>query len=103
MKHVVEAVEARRVAVVDGLLRVVPDRRYEFEELALVTIAITATDGGGLSLTEVFAINVIADNEAPQSISVAVQMVPENARGAVVGAIIILIIYRLVAGRSRTV
>ena len=52
-----------------------------------MTVEVTATDNGGLSVAQAFTIDVTDVNEVPEAISLGASAVAENAPGAVIGAL----------------
>ncbi|MEM6577403.1 MAG: PA14 domain-containing protein [Pseudomonadota bacterium] len=79
------AVSDDRFEVVDGEVRLKPGVALDHEEAASITLDVTATDSGGLSVTESFDIAVSDVNEGPSSVSLETSGISENAQGAVVG------------------
>ncbi|MEM6588678.1 MAG: PA14 domain-containing protein [Pseudomonadota bacterium] len=76
-----------RFEVVDGELRLRDGVALDHEEAASIEVEVTATDSGGLSLTESFTIDVADVNEGPSDVSLAGGTIAENAAGAVVGTL----------------
>ncbi len=74
-----------RFEVVDGYLQLKPGVSLNYEDAAQVEVNVTATDTGGLSLTESFTIDVQDINVAPQDVILDNHSVAENAAGAVIG------------------
>ncbi len=81
------SVDDARFEVVGGDLRLVAGASLDFESEPTVKVEVTATDSGGLSVTESFTVTVSDVNEAPTAIAVDTLTVLENAAGAVVGAV----------------
>ncbi|MEM9972226.1 MAG: calsyntenin family protein, partial [Pseudomonadota bacterium] len=74
-----------RFEVVDGELRLKPGVSLDHEEASVIQVEITATDAGGLSVTETFEITVADVNEGPEAVSLIGSEVSENADGEAVG------------------
>ncbi|MEM9342077.1 MAG: PA14 domain-containing protein [Pseudomonadota bacterium] len=74
-----------RFEVVDGFVRLKPGVTLDHEEAASIQLEVTATDQGGLSVTQTFDITVTDVNDGPTSVSLDAASVAENADGAVVG------------------
>ncbi|MEM6891228.1 MAG: PA14 domain-containing protein [Pseudomonadota bacterium] len=74
-----------RFEVVDGEVRLKPGVALDFEKVSTISIDVTATDSGGLSVTETFNLTVSDVNEGPLSVSFFSSPVSENSEGAVVG------------------
>ncbi len=81
------AVSDDRFEVVGGRLKLKDGVSLDHEAEAAVSVAVTATDAGGLSRAETFEIAVEDVNEAPTGLALDNAAVAENAAGAVVGAI----------------
>ncbi|MEM6387562.1 MAG: PA14 domain-containing protein [Pseudomonadota bacterium] len=81
------SVSDERFEVVDGEVRLKPDVALDFEDASMISIEVTATDSGGLSVSESFHVNVSDVNEGPESVSLAASPVIENEEGAVVGRV----------------
>lgn len=58
-------VDDARFEVVGGVLRLKAGEALDFEAAAAISVAVTATDAGGLSLRQGFTITVLNVNEAP--------------------------------------
>jgi Ca2+-binding RTX toxin-like protein len=80
-------VSDNRFEVVDGQLKLKDGIALDHEAEPSVTIQVTSTDAGGLSITEAFTITVENVNEGPTDIALSNTTVAENAAGAVVGAL----------------
>ena len=80
-------VSDERFEIVDGEIRLRPGVVLDHEDAATIRLDVTATDRGGLSVTETFEITVLDVNEGPESISLDAASIAENAEGAVVGQI----------------
>lgn len=78
-------VDDDRFVVADGVLRLDPRAALDFEKEPSVTVKVTATDSGGLSVGASFDIVVTDVNEAPTALDLTGTAVAENARGAVIG------------------
>ena len=76
-----------RFEVAGGQLRLKPGMTLDFEAEPAVTLTITATDAGGLSITRAFPITALDVNEAPTTLTLGSTTVAENAAGAAVGAL----------------
>ncbi|MEL7252910.1 MAG: PA14 domain-containing protein [Pseudomonadota bacterium] len=76
-----------RFEVVGGELRLREGVALDHEEAAVIEVKVTATDSGGLSVTESFTIEVVDVNEGPSDVDLSGGVVAENAAGAVVGTI----------------
>ena len=81
------AVADARFEVVGAELRLKAGESLDHESTASVTVAVTATDAGGLAITEDVTITVTDLNEAPIAITLAGGAVDENAAGAVIGTL----------------
>ncbi|MEO1193644.1 MAG: tandem-95 repeat protein [Pseudomonadota bacterium] len=80
-------VDDDRFEVVGGALRLKAGESLDFETEPTVEVEITATDSGGLSVSERFTLAVGDENEAPTQIGLDNLKVSENADGAVIGAV----------------
>ena len=78
-------VSDERFEVVNGEVRLKSGIALDHEEAATIQLEVTATDSGGLSLTETFEIDVIDVNEGPEAVSLDGAALAENSEGAVVG------------------
>ena len=76
-----------RFEVVDGNLQLKEGVSLDHEQSPTVAVEVTATDAGGLSVSQVFTVEVTNVNEAPEVISLDGNVISENAAGAVVGAL----------------
>ncbi len=79
-----------RFEIVDGKLRLKADASLDFEAATTVPITITATDGGGLTRTTAFTVNVTNVNEKPLNIGLSsstLAATPLSQNGAVVGTL----------------
>ncbi|MEM7330046.1 MAG: LamG-like jellyroll fold domain-containing protein [Pseudomonadota bacterium] len=76
-----------RFEVVDGQVRLVDGVSLDHEDAASIELTVTATDSGGLSTEETFAIDVIDVNEGPSDLSLDGSTVSENDAGAVIGTL----------------
>lgn len=81
------AVDDGRFEVVSGQLKLKADEALDHEVEATISVTVTATDTGGLSISEVFNILVTDVNEAPTAIALNNLAVSENQVGAVVGTL----------------
>lgn len=61
----------------------------DFETENVVTLTITATDAGGLSISRTVTLEVIDVNDAPTAIVATTYAVPENATGVLVADILV--------------
>jgi hypothetical protein len=84
-------VDDARFEVADGTLRLKDGAALDFESEASIQIAVTATDGDGLSVSQSFTIAVTNDPaddpQQPTAIALSNATVAENAAGAVVGTL----------------
>jgi len=78
-------VDDARFEVVAGQLKLKAGQSLDFEGEPLVTVSVTATDTGGLSVAQAFDIAVTNVNEAPTALALDNATVAENAAGAVIG------------------
>ncbi len=74
-----------RFAVVGGEVRLRPGVSLDHEEAARINLEVTATDSGGLSVTESFEISVTDVNEAPESVTFDSQTIVAGQDGAIAG------------------
>ncbi len=81
------AVSDARFEIVDGVLKLKDGVTLDHETEDTVNVTVDATDGGGLTVSQTFAITVNGGNDAPTAIGLSSLVVAENAAGAVVGAI----------------
>jgi hypothetical protein len=81
------AVSDTRFEVVGGALKLKPGVSLDYEAESKVNLTITATDGGGLSVTQPFTITVTNVNETPTALTLSGATVPENAAGATIGTL----------------
>jgi hypothetical protein len=81
------AVSDNRFEIVGGQLKLRPGQALDFESEGTVNLNITATDAGGLSLTQAFTVVVTNVNEAPERITLTPRVVAENVSGAMVGTL----------------
>ena len=79
-----------RFEVVDGQLRLKDGISLNYEAEPTVNVEVTATDAGGNQIAQTFTINVGDVNEAQTSISLSKSSVAENAKGAVVGTMLVV-------------
>ncbi len=79
------SVSDARFEIVAGQLRLKAGQALDYETEPTVSITLTATDTGGLSYNELFAITVTDANEAPSDIALNNVTVAENAAGVVIG------------------
>ncbi len=84
--HTIDVSDSR-FEVVAGVLRLKPGQSLDREAAPTIGITITATDGGGLSKSQGFTINVTNVDEAPTAISLSANTVSENAAGVIIGAV----------------
>gem|GEM_PF-5672610 len=80
-------VDDNRFEVVDGQLKLKAGQSLDHETADSVDVTVTATDNGGLSRQQVFAVSVGDANEAPTTISLSASSVTENNSGAVIGTL----------------
>jgi hypothetical protein len=78
-----------RFEVVNGQLKLKNGVSLNYEAEPTVNVEVTATDAGGNQIARTFTINVGDVNEAQTSISLSRSSVVENAKGAVVGAVLV--------------
>lgn len=83
------SVDDSRFEIVGGVLKLKDGEALDHEAGGLVSVTVTATDGGGLSTSETFDIAVTDLNDAPTAIALSETSVDENALGAVVGTVTI--------------
>lgn len=76
-----------RFEVVDGEVRLKLGVSLDFEDASTIFIEVTATDSGGLTITETFDVQVSDVNEGPESVSLDASPVAENQEGTVVGRV----------------
>ncbi|MCR9152266.1 MAG: hypothetical protein NXH83_19045, partial [Rhodobacteraceae bacterium] len=76
-----------RFEVVDGTLKLKDGVSLDHEAADTVEITVTATDSGGLTTSETFAIPVSDVNEAPVAIGLDGASVTENDAGAKIGTL----------------
>jgi len=81
------AVDDTRFEVVGGQLRLKAGESLDHEAAEQLQVTVTATDSGGLDLSQGFTISVLDVNEAPTAIALSNASVDEGAAGAVVGAL----------------
>ena len=81
------AVSDNRFEVVDGQLKLKDGIALDHEAEPNVTVQVTSTDAGGVSITENFTITVQNVNEGPTDIALSSATIAENAAGAVIGAL----------------
>jgi|GEM_PF-4025529 len=74
-----------RFEVVEDTLKLRTGESLDYETDPPVTLSVTATDSGGLPLTETFNVIVLEINEAPTDIALSKDTVDENADGAEIG------------------
>jgi VCBS repeat-containing protein len=79
-----------RFEVVDGQLKLKDGVSLNYEAEPTVNVEVTATDGGGNQIAQTFTINVGDVNEAQTAISLSKSSVAENAKGAVVGTVLVV-------------
>jgi hypothetical protein len=82
--HVFTVSDAR-FEVVAGQLKLKAGVSLDFEAEPAVTLQVTATDSGGLTVTRSFTVTVSNVNEAPTGIALNNALLAENAAGAVIG------------------
>ncbi len=83
-------VDDPRFEIVANQLRLKATESLDHESAATVTVNVTATDGGGLSVTQAFDITVIDINEAPTDIALSDLNVDENATAGSVAAVTVM-------------
>ena len=81
------SVSDERFEVVDGELRLAEGVSLDHEEAASINVEVTATDGDGLSTSEIFSIDVADVNEGPSDLALDGDTISENSEGAVVGTL----------------
>lgn len=81
------AVDDARFEIVGGALKLKDGESLDHEAEETVTVAITATDDDGGSLSQSFTITVNDVNEAPTAIALSNASVDENDFGAVIGTV----------------
>jgi hypothetical protein len=81
------AVSDPRFEVVGTTLKLKAGVSLDFEAEPTVSLSITATDAGGLSVTRPFTITVTNVNEAPTALTLSNAAVAENAVGAAIGTL----------------
>jgi len=79
------AVDDARFEVVAGQLKLKAGNSLDFEAASTVNVTVTATDAGGLSKAQAFAIGVTDVNEAPTAVALSASTIAENAAGAIIG------------------
>ena len=84
------SVDDARFEVVGGVLKLKDGEALDHESGGSVLVTVTATDGGGLSTSEIFEIAVNDLNEAPTAITLSDTSVDEATVGAVVGAVTVI-------------
>jgi hypothetical protein len=78
-----------RFEVVDGQLKLKDGVSLDHEAEAMVNVEVTATDAAGNQIAETFTIIVGDVNEAQASLSLTKGSVAENAKGAVIGTVLV--------------
>jgi Ca2+-binding RTX toxin-like protein len=81
------SVDDARFEVVAGQLKLKAGNSLDHEAAATVDVTVTATDAGGLTKAQAFAISVTNVNEAPSAVALTAATVAENAAGAVIGTL----------------
>ena len=76
-----------RFTIVGEELRLASGESLDFEATPSVEVEIVATDSGGASRRETFAVAVTDVNEAPTAIALEAMPVAENAPGATIGRV----------------
>ncbi|MBW6401859.1 cadherin domain-containing protein [Roseomonas sp. HJA6] len=76
-----------RFVVVGNELRLAPGAALDFEAAPTIALRLTATDQGGLSVTQTLSVAVLDINEAPIALVLAGNAVDEEAPGATVGTL----------------
>ncbi|MEN9360695.1 MAG: hypothetical protein RL095_2230, partial [Verrucomicrobiota bacterium] len=76
-----------RFEIVNGDLRLKAGVSLNFENEAAIPLVITATDRGGLSVSQSFNLSVNNVNEAPNGLSLSAASLAENTAGAVIGSL----------------
>ncbi|MBL6456754.1 cadherin repeat domain-containing protein [Belnapia sp. T6] len=76
-----------RFEVVGNALKLRDGIALDYEAAKTVTVTVTATDRGGLALSQDFRIAVQDANEAPTDITLSATSIRENAAGAVLGSL----------------
>ena len=80
-------VDDDRFEVVGGVLKLKDGVSLDHETVDQLAVTVTATDGGGASVSQLFDITVADLNEAPTAIGLSNDTVEENAAGAVIGTV----------------
>ena len=80
-------VSDNRFEIVAGQLKLKAGISLDYETASSINVTVTATDNGGLSKAQVFAISVDNVNEAPTAINLSKLTILEAAQGAEVGAL----------------
>ena len=81
------AVSDARFDATGGQLQLASGVSLDHETESTVSLDVTATDGGGLSITRTFVITVVDVNESPTAIDIDNTSVIENSRGASIGVL----------------
>ncbi len=76
-----------RFQIVGNDLRLKAGQALDFETASTVSLQVTSTDQGGLSVTKDFKIQVSNANEDPTNITLSSNSVQENKEGAVIGTL----------------
>ncbi len=84
------AVDDPRFEIADGVLKLADGVMLDHAAEPSLTLAITATDSGGLSFTRSFTVAVVDVNETPTDILLDNVTVEEKAQGAVVGRVTVV-------------
>jgi VCBS repeat-containing protein len=80
-------VSDERFEVVGDVLKLKDGQSLDHEAASSLTLTVTATDSGGLTLSRDFTITVTNVNEAPTAITLSGSTVAENVAGAVIGTL----------------
>lgn len=78
-----------RFDVVNGQLKLKDGVSLDHEAEPTVNVEVTATDAGGNQISQTFAIDVGDVNEAQTALTLSKSSVAENAKGAVVGTVLV--------------
>jgi VCBS repeat-containing protein len=79
-----------RFEVVNGQLKLKDGVSLDHEGEPTVNVQVTATDAGGHQVTKTFAIDVTDVNEVQTSLALSNNTVTENAKGAVIGSVVVI-------------
>ena len=79
--------DADKFEVVDGQLKLKDGVSANYEEKNIYSVLVTATDTGGLSVSQNFSVTINDINEAPSDIGVSRLSLKDNSDAAVVGTL----------------